>query len=510
MKKTELYAKLSSKEFDKLTREEIDYLKNKISNDKLGLKLDFTELDKEDLENYFVLREEESLGINVKKDQPNNLLIEGDNYHALKALKAAGVRVDIIYIDPPYNTGKEFVYKDDFGTPQTVGSDDPHKHSKWLSFMKKRLDLAKELLSDEGVIFVSIDDNEQAYLKVLMDEIFGEENFVANFAVKTPNNTENKFLLKNMDYLVVYSKNIYLTKFNFDEVVQSGRCTTGKDDQNISNITFPAGLEVRGVEDGEYSDTEKTGGNEDIELISGKIVIKDGKIVNDITLRARWSNPNDIKQYIEKFVSKSDKKIFNKFNKELINLWFKGLRMQPQMDKIGYDIHDSIWTQFTKKGSDVLVQLFGKKVFDYPKHPDLIKYISSIGSANKNCVVLDFFAGSGTTGQAVMELNAADGGHRRFILITNNEMSGVDTKLNPEKGIARAITRERLFRLINEKGSDGKSHKWTMGGKLKNNSVSYLSVEKLHKVNGEYESIDSKINFYKREFNKEISIEDFE
>ena len=148
-----------------LTENEINWLETKILNDYIGLKLNFTELDYEEQKNYFLLEEKSHLSINVKNGE-NHLIIEGDNYHALKALKTAGVKVDIIYIDPPYNTGKEFVYNDDYATdPKIVTDEDPHKHSKWLSFMKKRLLATKELLKDNGVIFVSINDKEQFYLK---------------------------------------------------------------------------------------------------------------------------------------------------------------------------------------------------------------------------------------------------------------------------------------------------------------------------------------------------------
>ncbi|MGH1411761.1 MAG: DNA methyltransferase, partial [Mycoplasma sp.] len=212
MKKQDLYQKLS--ETDKklkeigFSNEEIAFLKTKVSKHNLGLYLSYTEFDKELQENYFGFKEIEELGINVKSDLKNHLLIEGDNYYALKALKTSNVKADVIYIDPPYNTGKEFVYNDNFANgPKPVGADDPHKHSKWLSFMKKRLELAKELLSEGGVIFVSIDDNEQAYLKVQMDEIFGEDNFVANF-VWLKGNAQNDALnaQKNHEYIVSYLK----------------------------------------------------------------------------------------------------------------------------------------------------------------------------------------------------------------------------------------------------------------------------------------------------------------
>ncbi len=158
--KKELYDKLSKLTLKQLKdisldTNDINYLKNKILNDKLGLVLNFEEKDEYLDNHYFGLEEVKELHIN-SKDKNNHLLIEGDNYYALKALQVSGIKVDVIYIDPPYNTGnKDFIYNDSF-----VEKDDQFKHSKWLSFMKKRLELARELLADDGVIFVSIDDNE--------------------------------------------------------------------------------------------------------------------------------------------------------------------------------------------------------------------------------------------------------------------------------------------------------------------------------------------------------------
>lgn len=187
-----------------LNPNEISYLKNKILNDKLGLVLNFKEKD-EDLENhYFGLEEIKEMHINPK-EKNNHLLIEGDNYYALKALQVSGIKVDVIYIDTPYNTGnKDFVYNDSF-----IEKDDQYKHSKWLTFMKKRLTLARELLADDGVIFISIDDNEQAYLKVLMDQIFGEENFVSNLIWQnsTSGGLRKKHVNKTHESILFYTKN---------------------------------------------------------------------------------------------------------------------------------------------------------------------------------------------------------------------------------------------------------------------------------------------------------------
>ena len=214
--KKELFDKLSKINVSELKKwnispNEIAYLKNKILNDKLGLVLNFEEKD-ENLENYyFGLEEVKELHINPK-EKNNHLLIEGDNYYALKALQVSGIKVDVIYIDPPYNTGnKDFIYNDNY-----VNKDDQFKHSKWLSFMKKRLELAKELLADDGVIFVSIDDNEQAYLKVLMDEIFGEDNFVGSWPrlKSTQGKNDSNSPISKHDFVVIFSKEIRNVEWN--------------------------------------------------------------------------------------------------------------------------------------------------------------------------------------------------------------------------------------------------------------------------------------------------------
>ena len=153
-----------------------------------------------------------------------------------------------------------------------------------------------------------------------------------------------------------------------------------------------------------------------------------------------------------------------------------------------------------------------ENLFSYPKPVKLIKFLLGLIN-NIDLVVLDFFAGSGTTAQAVMELNQEDAGNRRFILVTNNEMTGVDTIKNPEKGIAQSITRERIFRVINGCGSKSEEIKWEYSKdikSLKNNSLSYLKVKEIHKINGEFEEIESVNKLFKREFDKTINIIDLQ
>ena len=150
------------------------------------------------------LKEEEDLCINYGYDYTDNILIEGDNLTSLLTMRDEGKKVDVIYIDPPYNTGNKFAYND-----KIVDSEDSFRHSKWLSFMEKRLKIARDLMFDDGVIFISIDDNEQANLKLLMDEVFGEKNFVANVVVENnPKGRRNsKYFSYSHEYLLVYGKN---------------------------------------------------------------------------------------------------------------------------------------------------------------------------------------------------------------------------------------------------------------------------------------------------------------
>ncbi len=367
-----------------------------------------------------VLKEVKNKEIITDKDKPVNLLIEGDNYHALSVLNYTHAKkVDVIYIDPPYNTGKpkEFKYNDKW-----VDLNDGYRHSKWVAFMEKRMKLAKNLLKDTGLIFISIDDNELAQLKLLMDrqpELFGENNKIGIFTIETPNQTSDVNKIKNSDFLLVYGKTSQAAfKLLFKK--QVARCTTGKENQTQPIIEFPKGLKVVGVSDGIYKDTRKTNGMEDIFLIKGPIIVRNGKLVQSIRLKARWANPNDMKRFINKFISKSKHPIFNKFGKELLDLYLLGDRFQPQMVKRGFDIPHTILLGFTQKGGDLLKNILHKETLQYPKHPSFIKYLLSI-SIDKNSIVLDFMAGSGTTGHAVLELNKEDDGNRQFILCTNNE-----------------------------------------------------------------------------------------
>ena len=473
-------SKLSSKQIKDigLTNKDIDYLKNKILNDKLGLVLNYEEHDEFFENHYFGLEEVKDLHINPK-DKNNHLLIEGDNYYALKALLASGIKVDVIYIDPPYNTGnKDFVYNDSF-----VEKDDQFKHSKWLSFMKNRLELARELLADDGVIFVSIDDNEQAYLKVLMDEIFGEENFICNFVrhTRSGGGYSNSKIGVNFDYILTYQKT--------QIVIINERLKNIKELKQFSQIDeYGRKYKLR--------DFIKTSGDwrrEDRPTMFYEIEVNGIKVFPKRNgVDGRW-----IFGY-EKYLNmkKNELIVLKEKDGEYLVKYKEYPNSTTKIESLILDNH------LNQKGTLEIDKILLKKdIFNNPKPISLISYLVNMIS-KKNSTILDFFAGSGTTAQAVMELNEEDGGNRRFILCTNNE-----------NNIATDICRERIYRVINGKGSKNEIIDWKYSDdkkSLDNNSMKYLRVKPIHKINGNYEDINDMEPIYVDEFDKDyISIKDF-
>ena len=334
-----------------------------------------------------VLEEDKEREIVTDKEKDYNILIEGDNYHALSVLNYTHKgKIDLIYIDPPYNTGnKEFAYND-----RIVDLEDPYRHSKWLSFMEKRLRLAKELLKNEGVIFISIDDNENAQLKLLCDEVFNEENFIAQIIWRRKRGKDNsaRYFSRVHEYILVYSKNnelVNIKKIDLEESTKRAYTNKDKDKRGPYRLL---GAWARGTQGGsKYSFTSLSGlkFNERLWLVN--------------------------KETMERY----DKE------RRLVFIGDKVYRKLFLSESSG-SIPETIWsdTSNTANASDEIKALFGSQVFETPKPTPLIKRIVQI-AAGKNSNILDFFAGSGTTAQAVLELNKQDGGARNFILCTNNE-----------------------------------------------------------------------------------------
>jgi len=344
-----------------------------------------------------VLKEVKNKEIETDKDKPVNLLIEGDNYHSLAVLNFTHQNeVDVIYIDPPYNTGnKDFVFNDNF-----VDREDPWRHSKWLTFMEKRLRLARSLLRDTGVIFVSIDDNEVAQLKLLMDEIFLEKNFEAIISwrrrVNQPND-KTKMIARVSEYLLVYAK-------NSDQLRKKKSFNMLPLNENRQQFYRNPDNDPRGAWDTTPWRASKGQGGTKYEIITPT-----GKKYNETWLGTKETFESLLKDKRIIFPNngngKPRKKVFLnerlKSGQPAINFW------------VGRDYGDNL------QATSELEDLFGgQRVFDNPKPLNLIKTILRL--KNKNAIILDFFAGTGTTGHAVLNINKEDGGQRRFILCTNN------------------------------------------------------------------------------------------
>lgn len=340
-----------------------------------------------------VLSEVTERAITKADDQPTNLIIEGDNYHSLSTLNYTHAgSVDVIYIDPPYNTGgKDFIYNDKY-----VDTEDGFRHSKWLSFMSKRLKLSKDLLTKTGVIFISIDDHEQANLKVLCDDIFGEDNFIAQFiVVRSEGGGLAKQAVIGHDYLLAYARDIkQFTPLGKPKDIR-GKIV------DIEGEKYWIETDWLRKEFGKYG----TCLYEEIEKYKGK----DKKIEVDEGIKAG--------KYI--LLEKGTKHIVGRYRK-ISDDTSKFYTILKHLNKNG--VHD-----LRKLDVD----------FDFPKPTSLLKeIIMGATIRSKTGIILDFFAGSGTTAQAVMELNTEDGGNRRFIVCTNNE-----------NGIAENVTYSRIKKL---------------------------------------------------------------
>ncbi len=377
-----------------------------------------------------VFKEDESKRLDsAPEGSPNHVLIEGDNLNALTALTYTHAgKIDVIYIDPPYNTGnKDFVYNDSF-----VDKEDGYRHSKWLSFMDKRLKIAKKLLSDKGVIFISIDDNEQASLRLLCDEVFGEHNCLVNMVWDLGSGTSAGHFTRAHEYILVYALNRNnIPNFSGGEGVIDDRAIKKKSIKNAeSEYFFKAGTKFE-ASDG-FELTGEWGGSEKTRLVKGRFICENKQLKEDVVLAACWTQRNQMDSFF------SGKETFDSKGQKVLEFYFRDngkLYCRKERDTINPpSVLRNIAT--TKQGSALLKDMFdGQVVFDFSKPIKLLQFLLSLRSPN--AIVLDFFAGSGTTLHATMQLNSEDGGHRQCILVTNNE-----------NGICEKVTYERNKRVI--------------------------------------------------------------
>ena len=476
---------------------EIEKLKNQqtkaIQREKYGLNwIDVPEEFDENSKNSIpVLKEIKNKAIKNNDGKPTHILIEGDNYHALTCLNYTHAgKIDVIYIDPPYNTGSDgFTYKDarfmtEFPNGKPVPKDDPLRHSTWLSFMEKRLRLAKNLLSDKGVIFISIDDNEQANLKLLCDRIFGEKNFVTVIHVEMSATQGMKVkaaqkgnIVKNAEYILVYAQNerkniaqklLYDYRPEYDEhySIYLEKDNSMSNLKNVFSKKYP-NIKIHSISemylqeplfrdfvhtniDRIFAD-DKISGFDQSDFPERKVYI----INKNNRKYYIYNNGEKIRQLLPLSSSFGDCDDFNKSY---------GLRK----------IRGDWWKDFYKDMGNVSKE--GGVGYDNGKKPiRLIKQLIQM-SSNKNSIILDFFGGSGTTTHATILSNIEDGGFRQSIICQQQE----------DKGICENITYKRISNVeLGYIPENGKKQIAGLGNSLKYYKTDFIGKNKPEKATDE-------------------------
>ncbi len=439
-----------------------------------------------------------------------NLIVQGDNLHALKALlpRYAG-QVKCIYIDPPYNTGNEdWVYNDNVNSPEikkwlgeVVGkeAEDLSRHDKWLCMIYPRLLLLKQFLRDDGIIFVSMDDNEAAGLRLVMDELFGRRNFIASFIWNTEGHTDNQFHVKvNHEYVLAYAaKNERLQLGNVVDpnTREESNLWKGYAENSItkngpanppSDVLLPIGfpseemeldLPATEVTDDFYTDIEsakytssqlKEKHDVEFPIRKDSMRIIEGKLERPCRVYSGWANVNKLKQ----FIANGCVPIIEEDGNELsFFLRGKGViyyrRVRHEASNIvsvlrGFGTTEQMRSELMSMGLS----------FKYPKPKELIKYLIRV-AGDSSAIIMDSFAGSGTTGHAVMELNKEDSGNRNFILIEMDEQ------------IAKSITASRLKNISSGYTNNKAKHVQGLGAGFQ---FCHLSDEPLFDAQGQIRS----------------------
>lgn len=428
-----------------------------------------------------VLKKDQTLSfVGTDSESPHHKLILGDNYDALNNLLITHRNcIDVIYIDPPYNTGGS-----------NLGYHDKFSKDAWLNFMKERMLLARELLSNDGVVFVSLDDNMQAYFKVMMDEIFGEENFIANLIwhARRGGGNDAKNIAIDHEYILVYAKNKELTllvgkpkshdEFKLEDEYVNERGKYNLQQFDRASLTYTVSLDYPIV-------------------APDSTIIYPGHVTKEEWLKRRENkNPrNDWRWMMSEITYKNalennfiiferneSKQIWNVRVKSYQFVNYKGDTDIERLIKMRSILSDDFG--ITRDGNNRIKDL--GLIFSYSKPSELIKNLLSFFKKN-DALILDFFAGSGTTGEAVLELNREDGGSREFILCTLEVDSG--------NNIGRDVCYERLYRINNGIATRG-SHEfaWIKDHQPYHNSLDvYRVVEQKIDLNHDLSQIDLQV-----------------
>ncbi len=378
--------------------------------------------------------------------QSGNKIIHGDNLEALKSLlpEYEG-KIKCIYIDPPYNTGNEsWVYNDNVNHPkikkwlgEVVGKDgeDLTRHDKWLCMMYPRLQLLHKLLADDGTVFISIDDYEYHNLIILMNEIFGSNNKVSTAIWDLGTGTQAGHFTRAHEYIIVYAKDKRnLKNFSGGEGIIDDRAVKKIGVKNpASKFTFLKGTKWEA--ENNYSLQDEWGGTEKVSLIKGEMICENGVLKNDVVLKAGWTQKSQMESFFsgETTIDTKGQKIIEFYFRANGKIYCRKERSVINPPTVLRNIAT------TKAGSAEVNTLLGSDKFNFPKPSELIRYLISL-TTNKNSIILDSFAGSGTTAHAVLNLNKEDGGNRKFILIEMEDY-------------ANTITAERVKRVANGYGA---------------------------------------------------------
>lgn len=410
----------------------------------------------------------------VDFDTTRNLFIEGDNLEALKILQESYLgKVNLIYIDPPYNTGNDFIYEDDFaesnsgylvrsGQQSETGQrlvanteSNGRFHSDWLSMMYSRLKIARSLLSDDGVMIVAIDDHEHGNLRLLLDQVLGAQNFIANVTWQGTGKNDARYTAGGVDYMLIYAKNESVLrsldtrwkelKPGLEEVEAVARRAwqESKGDPAKATAIFRSG--VRAIK----ADLEPA-------VFRYDQIDDEGRVFQADNITSPNPRPNLMYEVRHPATRKAVRTPANgwRYSRETMDdliaqgrvLFGPDETTSPRIKRFLADQSDRVpyptFTQSRMPGSKKLNDLIGADVFDFPKDTAVLtRWIGAITRQNPDALIVDFFAGSGSTGHAIMELNASDGGRRRFILVQLDEPVE-----HPDFDSIAAISRERLRR----------------------------------------------------------------
>ena len=512
----EFLEQIKSSSDDEKTVIAINEIENELVEKKYGLVWEkhIEQVDEDIKTNVPVFTEVEDRAILSGVDDSCNFLLEGDNLHSLKLLeKTHAGKIDCIYIDPPYNINGDFIYNDTY-----IAKEDGYRHSKWCSFMSERLQIAKSLLSDKGAIFISIDKVEQAQLKLLCDEIFGVEcyqNCISWQKVYSPKNN-SKGIPDEVEYILVYSRNPAWQPHRLERTEEMNSKYSNPDNDfspwMSSDCFAPGAISHQGMV---YAIQHPFTGEMIYPYVGGcwryeqsdVLNIMNGwaeyhlEDLNDAEERARVCgiSADEVREGVRGIVltksleeSKQSAEYVLK-NKILPRFYFTrnglgGIRRKTYLENLDGKLPTNLWTYIQAGHNDEakkeLKNMFSGTIpFDTPKPVRLIKLILQVAS-NKDSVILDFFAGSGSTGQAVIEQNKLDNGNRRFILCTNNENK-----------ICEEITYQRLEKTIKGYTFTGKKEDILFEKKLTLRDLSKMEMilDKANKIKTDKENDYKKV-----------------